>query len=131
LGQDVNLSYPSVVCVYTGQKQRITLQLGKGSKVAGAIVLSGNNLFDPASALLRLEPGSEIVGQVYSSGTLYAMGKIKGQAMTARISAEYEQSDYPNILMGIDIDAELPKSFLPIPIFDQTPERYGIAKRLY
>ena len=130
--EDVHLNYPSILAVRhkarSGLDQSILIKAG--SRVEGRVLLTQRDNADRFPALLKLEKGAQIVGQVYVRGTVDLQGDVIGQLTCDRFRLKTPSSVYQNHLLDVRVDLHaLPQPFGALGE-NQEGERALLIKRL-
>lgn len=107
------LSYPSSAILIPNitPNSFSTLQLCEKAHLEGIACLVHNN--DISRGLVRMDPNSEVMGQVYSSSFAQVQGKIIGNLTCKRLFLQTPSSIYENVLLDATIDnTKLSKAFV-------------------
>lgn len=131
LENNVTLNYPSVVCVNNETEDNSKIEIKKGCKITGAIVLFGNKneMIDKNS----IEIGADglLFGDIYCTGKLFLKSKVYGSVYTNRFFYKTESATYDNTIADIEINTtKRPNYFIAVPIFDSKNASHGIIKKV-
>jgi len=131
VGNNVFLSYPSVLCLKNETEDESNINIGKHCRVIGAIVLFGNDEAQIDRNTVEIEEGGHIFGDIYCSGKLMLKSKLSGSVYTNRFFYRTAASAYENTIVDITINAlERPAYFIGIPLFESKKNTYGILKKV-
>ncbi|UMY66254.1 MULTISPECIES: polymer-forming cytoskeletal protein [unclassified Flavobacterium] len=131
VGKDVVLRYPSVLCLKAPGAGLSELALGEKSRVAGLLVLFGNDVGNIPQHKLHIDPEAVVTGDVYCSGKVSIRGKVNGSVYANRMYYEDGGTASENALVGTWIDVSKRPAFFVSPnLFETNNKRYGIAGRL-
>jgi len=131
LEKDVELQYPSVLCVFNASMGKSHIEVGEECKVYGAIVLFGNEARKIEDNEIVLKGKTLLVGDVYCSGKLMVGGKIYGSVHTNRFFHKTDFGSYDNCIINAEIDvSKRPSYFVSIPFFEDNNAYYGIQKKV-
>lgn len=131
LEKNVNLHYPSVLCVYNSSENESKITISEDCKIMGAVVLFGNQIKTIDLNTIVFHKKTLLVGDVYSSGKLMMEGKIYGSVYTNRLFHKAASSSYENCIMNCEIDVtKKPSYFVSIPILEDQNTNYGVYKKV-
>lgn len=131
VGEQVQLNYPSVVCVWNDTKGESKIRIKKQTQVTGAVVIFGNGLEEIGKNSIVLEQESLITGDVYCSGVFTLKGKVYGSVYTNRFLYKSASTQYDNLLVDAEIDnSRRPSGFIGIPLFNDQTANYGLLKKV-
>lgn len=129
--KDVNLNYPSVLCLYNSSKEESLIKVDEESKIYGAIVQFGNSVKVIDENSIQLCKNTLVVGDVYCQGKLMVEGKVYGSVYTNRFFHKTEAATYENCIINAVIDVnKRPSYFVSIPLFENQKPNYGIYKKV-
>lgn len=132
VGEQVILSFPSVLCVDARDKGKTEITIGENTKIYGAVVLYGNPIQQAEKNIVSLTTNTVIVGDVYSSGKLKCGGKVYGSVYTNWIFSQTESGKYENCLIDTEINCQrLPEYFVGLQLFKIKEREYEISKFAY
>ena len=129
--QDVILSYPSVLCVYSDREQKTFLNIDENVQVYGLVMLFGNKLMQMDKNSMNIKEKGTIIGSVYCSGTLGLRSNVFGGVYASKIQHKTNSSTYANCIADIEINlTKKPKLFRDISIFNTINSQYEIIKKV-
>lgn len=131
LEKEVELHYPSVLCVQNTSMEKAAIEVGEDCKVYGALVLFGNDIRKIEDNEIVLKEKTLLVGDVYCSGKLMVGGKIYGSVHTNRFFHRTDFGSYDNCIINATIDvSKRPSYFVSVPLFENNNALYGIQKKV-
>lgn len=129
-GKNVELRYPSVLCVTTSGAKN-SIHIGKENKLYGAIVLHGSAFTEIQNNLVEIEEDSFIAGDIYCSGNLILKSNVYGSVYTNKFSYTTTSTGYGDCIADIEINAlKRPRYFVGVPLFDND-KNYGTIKKVW
>lgn len=130
--ENVNLKYPSSVYLKNDTNESI-VTIGKKSKIAGGIVLTGNTLKGALKRKLIIQESAKIIGDVYCYGATQLQGEVIGTLYADKMFLKTETSDYENVIVNGNVNRDsLPKKFIRLPLFNtiNKTSNYSVIKKL-
>jgi len=122
LKEGVILEYPSVLgLVETKQTKAVSeILLSENAQVLGSVFLLSEapNFRQPVKLLINNK--AVIHGLVYCNGETELKGKVNGTLYTQSFYLKTASSAYQNHLLNAEITNELPISFIPIPLLEES-----------
>ena len=129
--ENVQLSYPSVLCLNNPSSKESTITINNNSSVYGAIVLFGSPLMNVDQNRIILNEKTLLVGDIYCTGELMLNGKVYGAVYTNRFFSKTKSSTYENCIINAEIDiTKRPNYFISVPLFKDKKELYGAFKKV-
>lgn len=130
--QEVTLNYPSVVALYnTKEDKNAFMLIEEEFKIAGLVMLFGNDLVHLDENTLEIKEKGKIMGTIYCTGILTLKSDVYGSVYTSKLNHKTTSSSYSNTLADITIDVtKKPKVFIDMPIFNNKNNRYAIIKKV-
>lgn len=130
--KNVNLNYPSVLCVYNSTKNESSIIIQENCTVSGAIVLFGNELDDIEKNKIMVDSSGFLEADIYCTGALMLKSNVYGSIYTNRFYYRSSSSSYDNLISDIKINVKKrPSYFVPIQLLNKSKSRYGIIKRVF
>jgi hypothetical protein len=129
VGKDVNLQYPSALCLYNDTKGKSGISIGESTSIKGAVVLFGNPLTAISQNEITIGRQTLLIGDIYCSGKLTLQGSVYGAIYTNRLS---DASGQGNNRIGnavVDISKK-PAYYVGIPLFENKTKAYGVIKKV-
>ncbi|UUC46501.1 hypothetical protein [Flavobacterium cerinum] len=131
LQEEVNLKYPSVVCVYNNTDGESKLKIKKECKIEGAIVLFGSSILTINKNSIEIDEKSVVMGDIYCTGKLDLKSDIQGSVYTNLFFYKNGSSINENMIVDIEIDPKKrPDYFMAIPLFEAKKNKYGVIKKV-
>ena len=118
--KNVRLLYPSSIAVIDSKANQKLIFIDKSCEIQGAVwiwnPIGDNNL----SPIIKIEPGTIVKGQVFSSGKIQLKADIWGTIFAEQFFLNTPNAYYENYLFNSIIDGEkLPSNFACLPfVFD-------------
>lgn len=130
--KEVVLNYPSVVALYNDKEnKKAFILIDEEVKIAGLVMLFGNNLIHLDKNTLEIKEKGKIIGNVFCSGILTLKSDVYGSVYTSKLNHKTTSSSYTNTLADLTIDVtKKPKVFIDLPIFNNKNTRYAIIKKV-
>lgn len=129
--QNVNLDYPSVICIYNNSIEESKIKIKRKSKILGAVVLFGNQLSEIDKNSIEIDEEGFLTGDIYCSGKLLLKSKVYGSVYTNRFFYRTSSASYDNMIADIEINSnKRPNFYIGIPLFDSKKVNYGIIKKV-
>lgn len=130
--KEVTLNYPSVVALYnTKEDKKAFMVLEEEVKIAGLVMLFGNDLMHLDKNTLEIKEKGKILGNIYCTGILTLKSDVYGSVYTSKLNHKTTSSSYSNTLADITIDiTKKPKFFIDMPIFTNKNNRYAVIKKV-
>ena len=123
LEENVILEYPSGILIHKGKEAQKEVNLKKGSKVLGAVVLTDDDPYKSINKLIKIHEGAEVIGDVFCSGKIELQGVVIGTVYTNAFILQTQASIYDNYIMNGTIDRKsLPDTFIRIPLLKSTTQ---------
>lgn len=130
--KNVNLNYPSLLCVYNSTKNESSIIIQENCTVSGAIVLFGNELDDIEKNRIMVDSSGLLEADIYCTGALMLKSNVYGSIYTNRFYYRSSSSNYDNLISDIEINVKKrPSYFVPIKLLDKSKSRNGIIKRVF
>lgn len=116
IGEDVELGYPSLLCVRSKESGKANIEVNEKARISGAVVLYDDSRPQSENTLV-LSKESLVRGEVYCTGKLMVEGKVYGSVYTNKIFHKTAVSVVDNCLVNAEIDVtERPSYFVSLPI---------------
>lgn len=130
--KNVVLNYPSVIALYNNKEdKKAFILIEEEVKIAGLVMLFGNNLMQLDKNTLEIKEKGKIIGTIYCSGILTLKSDVYGSVYTSKLNHKTPSSSYFNTIADITIDVtKKPKVFIDMPIFNNKNTRYAIIKKV-
>ncbi len=105
-GENVLLSYPSVLCTFHHHKQNneYSVKAGQHSRIEGLVVAWQSFLSPRYPPSVYLAENTEVTGQVYVRGNTELKGNVKGSVYTRGFTLRTPSAVYENHLLNASID---------------------------
>lgn len=130
IGEHVQLTYPSSLCLYNTSLQNGQIQIKSHASIYGAIVLAGNDVENIKKNVVTIEKDCLLNCDIYCSGTLAVKSDILGSVYTNKFQHTTQSSVYDNCIANIMISpVQRPEGFFATPLFGNTAF-YGVSKRV-
>jgi hypothetical protein len=131
IGEKCELKYPSVLGVIKNDFDRYqpSIVVGKDSFCHG-FIFSYQRVEDMRRTLISIQPGAEVIGQIYSDGYLELKGKVTGGIMCRRFILHTPASIYENHLLHASIDNVRLSPYYLMPPMLETKRQKNIVKWL-
>ncbi len=129
--EEVYLKYPSNIYVKNDTNESI-VKIGKKSKIAGGIVVTGSTLKGALKRRLVIEESAIIIGDVYCYGATQLQGEIIGTIYTDKFFLKTKTADYENVIVNGTINRDsLPNNFIRLPLFNTLNKKsnYSVIKK--
>lgn len=124
---NVELSYPSNLCVVTSKSQKNLLKIGYNSQVTGAVWQWNEVSNESYPPEMTIEKDAIIRGQVFCPGRLLHKGTVIGSLITNLFTLKTNYAYYENYMFNATIDAEkLPLTFACLPLILEYKEKQFI-----
>lgn len=104
LEEQVSLEYPSALVITGKIQEKSNITLGKACRVAGAIVVPGQGMQAESNHTIIIGEDSQVMGQIYSGGTLELYGNVSGQIIAASLLYKGKSTQYSNLLKDIVLE---------------------------
>ena len=112
------LMYPSSIYV-KNDIDSVSVNIKKGSKLAGGIVIDGNTYQGALRRKLTIGKEATVIGDVYCYGNTQVEGEIIGSIHSDRFFLKTKSSSYENVILNAIINRDsLPKDFVGLPLFE-------------
>ncbi len=122
VGQGVELTYPSALCVYNNTGSG-AIKLLEKSEVQGTIFIYSPQSFK--KLLLHIYPEARIIGQAYAKSYVWLSGEIWGSLYAQRFIMKTAASIFENHLLDAKIDQTLlPSAFVGAAIVENDKSQY-------
>ena len=130
--KEVTLNYPSVVALYNNKEDKEAfIAIDEEVKIAGLVMLFGNDLVHVDKNKLEIKEKGTIVGNIYCTGILTLQSEVFGSVYTSKIEHRTPSSSYSNTIADVTIDVtKKPKVFIDMPIFENKNNRYACIKKV-
>lgn len=125
------LEYPSSIFV-KNDIDSVKVHLKPFSKIAGGIVIEGDNYINSLNRTLIIDKEASVYGSIYCYGSTQLEGEVIGHLFTDRFFLKTQFSDYENVILNGTINSDsLPKGFVQLPLFITKNDinRYELIKK--
>ncbi len=130
VGKQVELQYPSVLCLYNTTSEKSNITVDEKSSIYGAVVLFGNSARKMQENTIELKKSSFLMGDIYCSGMLMVEGTIHGSVYTNKFFHKSGSANHENCIINAEIDSsKKPDYFVSLPLF-KSNNSYGIFKKV-
>lgn len=131
VGENVDLSYPSVICIYNPDLKETNLKINKDCRIMGAVISFGFPVRAMRNNKVTIGSNSLIVGDVYCAGVLNIESDVYGSVYAGRLLYERNATRYENMLSDIEINVnKRPGYFVPFTLFKNNTGSYGLIKKV-
>ncbi len=132
VGEEVELNYPSVLCLFNKTSEKRNIIVNENAKISGAIVLFHNTEAKQSDDAILMKKGTVLTGEVYCTGKLMVEGKVYGSVYTNKVFHYTPVSSYDNCMVNTEIDVtKRPSYFVSIPIFQlKNKKNNGVFKKV-
>ncbi len=124
---NVELNYPSNLCIVNNNASKSFLRIGYNSQVTGAVWQWNEVSNESYPPEMTIEKDAIIRGQVYCPGRLLHKGTVIGSLITNLFTLKTNYAYYENYMFNATIDAEkLPLTFACLPLIFEYKEKQFI-----
>jgi hypothetical protein len=130
---NVELYYPSAVCIYNSSEKKSLLSIGENVTIQGLIASFGYTPKNVADNEIYIGIKSTIIGTIYCFGNLTLQANVIGSIYTNKISGKTSSGQYENNIINVSISKKkLPKYYVPFDLFQNDLNKpYAVIKKTY
>ena len=105
-GNDVHLSYPSVLCVVVDKMsvQEPSVVIGENCSIYGEIFMINEDNTQQKNTSIWIQAKADVSGQVYCTGSIDLKGSVTGSVCCSRFILHTNSAVYENHLLDATID---------------------------
>jgi hypothetical protein len=131
VGNNVELAYPSSLCVNNTTLEKSSITIKNNSKIYGAVVLYGNVTIDIPKNSVDIDKDVILVCDIYCSGELTLRSNVYGSVYTNKFVHKTAASGYDNCLADLEINpSKRPVHFVSMPLLSNNDVKYAAIKKV-